>query len=70
MSNNLSSRYEKSGFSAIVIPDKNLVINVFPVVANQIYNVMGITVIFAETKEELKTICTEAGYSIKAGLFS
>ena len=70
MSNNLSRRYEKAGFAALVIPDKNLVINVFPVVANQIYNVIGMSVLFAETKAELEAKCVEAKYEIKAGLFN
>lgn len=66
----ISRRYEKAGFVALVSPSKKAVVQVIPVVANQIYNVMGIVVVFAETKEALATACTEAGYTAAPGMFS
>jgi hypothetical protein len=67
---NLSRRYEKSGFAALISPDKKTVLNVIPVTANQIYNVIGMTVVFAETKAALQTLCTTAGYDTPEKLFT
>jgi hypothetical protein len=70
MSKNLSRRYEKAGFVALVSPDGKSVVQVFPVTANQIYNVIGMKVEFAETKESLATACTQAGYTFKSEQFA
>ena len=70
MPNNLSRRYAKAGFVALVSADGKTVLQVLPVVANQIYNVIGMKVEFAETKEALATACTEAGYSFKPEQFA
>lgn len=70
MPTNLSRRYEKNGFAALISSDKKTVVNVLPVTANQIYNVIGMEVVFAETKAELQTLCTSAGYDTPEKLFT
>ncbi len=70
MTQNLSRRYEKDGFAALLTDGNKNVLNVFPVKANQIYNVVGMTVLFAETKAALKTLCIDAGYNTSEKLFA
>jgi hypothetical protein len=70
MPNNISRRYTKTGFVALVSADGKTVLQVLPVTANQIYNVMGMKVEFAETKDALATACTEAGYAFKPEQFA
>lgn len=70
MPSNLSRRYEKSGFVALVSPDGKTVVQVIAVTANQIYNVIGMKVLFSETKESLATACTQAGYTFKSEQFN
>lgn len=70
MTQNLSRRYEKNGFVALLSDGNKNVLNVFPVKANQIYNIVGMQVVFAETKEALKTACVAAGFVVDDSKFA
>lgn len=67
---NISRRFDKNGFAALISSDRKTILQVVPVKQNQIYNVIGISVIFAETKEELEGKCLTAGCTILPELFS
>jgi hypothetical protein len=54
MTQNLSRRYEKDGFAALLADGNKTASPAFPVKANQVYHASGILVLFAETEEALK----------------
>lgn len=64
MNNNQSKLYDRNGFVALISIERGIVINITQVVANQVYNAVGISILFAETREELKNKCLSAGYTI------
>lgn len=70
MPQNISKRFEKNGFAALISTDKKTILKVVPAVENQIYCTVGISIIFAETKQELENNCLAAGCTPRPELFS